>query len=344
MDPMINQDPNPRRRRAQAQQKKRQAQRAAQARARRERAKQNARTAAQNPDRRNAASRRKQPVRKQTDSREQTQSTAQRERAQRAQIRRLREQQAGKEEQQARWSIGGIPMWGRMLIAVAAILLLLLVFFRVGRFEVSGNVHYTAEEISDASGVTVGDVLMGVNKTKAASRILVKLPYVRQVVVSKALPGTVRFTVVECEPMAALVSEFGAVWLINEDGKLLEKLDNPEEIGYPLIKGPALTLPTAGDPVAFEDSQTGSLTLEIAAYLTQTGLAAHVPLVDMTDPADIKLSYDERVEVQIGDGTDFAYRLEYMRAALEQLGKEAKGALDLRFVAAEKAIFHPLAE
>ena len=90
-------------------------------------------------------------------------------------------------------------MWGKTLIAVAVVFLFMLVFFRVRDFEVNGNIRYTAEEVADASGITVGDVLMGVNKTQAASRILTKLPYVEQVEISKVLPGTIQFTVQECQ-------------------------------------------------------------------------------------------------------------------------------------------------
>ena len=57
-------------------------------------------------------------------------------------------------------------------------------FSGVETFEVSGNVRYTAEEVAEASGITKGDILMAVNKTRTASRLLVKLPYVEEVRVS----------------------------------------------------------------------------------------------------------------------------------------------------------------
>ena len=55
-------------------------------------------------------------------------STAQRERSQRAQIRRLREQQQAQQEGSERWEKKGLPMWARTLIAVGVVLLLILVF------------------------------------------------------------------------------------------------------------------------------------------------------------------------------------------------------------------------
>ena len=98
-----------------------------------------------------------------------------------AKIRQLRTEQMTQMERRSDLKNGGVPMWGKMLISVAVVLLLLIVFFRVDEFEVSGNVRYTAEEVAGASGVTVGDVLMGVNKTQTAGRILAGLPYVETV-------------------------------------------------------------------------------------------------------------------------------------------------------------------
>jgi len=270
-------------------------------------------------------------------------STAQRERRQRAQIQRLREQQQAQQEGSEHWEKKGLPMWARTLIAVGVVLLLILVFFRVDKIEVTGNVRYTPEEVADASGITLGDVLMGVNKTRAASRILVKLPYVKQVEVAKLLPGTVRFTLVECRAVAAAESEFGVRWLINQDGKLLEALDNDAEITYPLIQGTVLELPNAGDQVVYDDPERGAQATEILQEVLSAGLQDQIRLIDVTDESQIVLSYDDRVEVRIGDITDVGYKLQYMILAMEHLGAEARGMLDLSFSEGPQAFFHPLA-
>ncbi len=234
-------------------------------------------------------------------------------------------------------------MWGKTLIAVAVVLILMLVFFRVSSFEVTGNVHYTADEIAEASGITEGDVLMGVNKTEAASRILVKLPYITQVVVSKSLPGQVQFDVVECEAAAAAVSEFGTVWLMNSDGKLLEKLESGTDSGYPVINGPVLNLPVAGDPADFDNDEAGALGLSVAIALNDTGLADVVESIDISDTGEITLDYGGRIEVWRGDGSNLAYKLACLTAAAAELGDNARGALDMQFNSGTSAVYHPLA-
>lgn len=264
-------------------------------------------------------------------------------RSQRAYLRQLRMEQQAQQENEASWRRKVLPMWGKMLIAVAVVLVLMLVFFRVNEFEVSGNVRYTAEEVAEASGITVGDVLMGANKTQAASRILVKLPYVEQVVVSKVLPGTVCFAVRECQAAVAAESEFGTIWLMNNEGKLLERLDEDAEIAYPLIQGTVLRLPTAGDPADFEDAEKGEVAMRTALAVQEANLSGRITSIDVTELDQVVLVYEERLEVQVGDAADLAYKLQYMTGAIAKLGNTARGALDLSFASGTQAIFHPVA-
>lgn len=255
-------------------------------------------------------------------------------------------EQNQQEKKNMDWSRGRFPTWGRMLVAVAVVLLFMLVFFRVRTFEVEGNLRYTAQEIADASGLGEGDILMGVNKTSTASRLLVGLPYLRQVTVEKALPGTIRFVVEECTAQGMAVSEYGTYWLLNEDGKLLEEVEQPQEnqhSGYPLITGVQLNMPFGGEMAEFLDPEKGATALELLNQIEDADLSDLISEINLEDSSAIYLIYDNRIEVRMGNGEDGAYKLQYLKAVLEELGAEETGALDLSFSTGERAIFHPVA-
>ena len=244
------------------------------------------------------------------------------------------------------WTRGGFPTWGKMLVAVAVVLLLMLVFFRVRNFEVEGNVRYSLEEISEASGLGEGDILMGVNKTSTASRLLVKLPYLEEVVIEKALPGTIRFTVKECTAEVMAVSEFSTYWLLDEEGKLLEEVEEPDEnaaSAYPLITGTLLTMPFGGEMAEFDDSARGELAMELLSAVMNTGLSGKISEINVADTTAVYVIYDGRLEVRLGDGSDGEYKLQYLKAVVNEIGEGQKGALDLSFSTGETAIFHPIA-
>lgn len=247
--------------------------------------------------------------------------------------------------QEKNWRRGRFPMWAKMLVAVAVVLLFSLVFFRVKTFEVSGNVRYSQEEVAEASGVTQGDILMAVNKVRAASRILTKLPYVEQVEISKEMPGTIRIDVVECSALVMAQSEFSASWLLSSSGKLLEKLSNTDSTGtsgYPLIKGTVLTLPTSGGQAEFDDAEKGKLAMELAQEIQDAGLSNSITEINVSDLTNVKLQYGSNLRVELGDGSDGAYKLKYLQAVLPQLSGDSRGVLDLSFAQGEQAVFHPL--
>lgn len=244
------------------------------------------------------------------------------------------------------WTRGEFPTWAKMLVAVAVVLLLMLVFFRVRTFEATGNVRYTPEEIADASGLTEGDILMGINKTSTASRLLVKLPYIEQVVIEKRLPGTIVFHVQECTAAAAVESEFATVWLINAEGKLLEEIEEGNETAlsaHPVVRGVLLSLPMPGDGAVFADTVRGSIAMELLDAVEDTALSASVTEINVEDMTSVYVIYEDRIQVELGDGSDGEYKLQYLKAVLPELPAGASGTLDLSFSGGEQAIFHPIA-
>ncbi|MDE6591073.1 MAG: FtsQ-type POTRA domain-containing protein, partial [Oscillospiraceae bacterium] len=68
-----------------------------------------------------------------------------------------------------------------VLIVAAAVVLACVVFFRVNSVEVTGNVRYTTEEIIEASGITTGDNLVALSRSRVSAAICTQLPYVENV-------------------------------------------------------------------------------------------------------------------------------------------------------------------
>ena len=259
-----------------------------------------------------------------------------------AKLRQLRAEQQSQQDSRKNIQTGAIPMWGKMLISVAVVLLMLVVFFRVDHFEVAGNVRYTTEEVAQASGITVGDVLMGVNKTQTASRILAGLPYVETVKISKRLPGTVYFEITESTAAAQAQSQTGSIWLMTREGELLERLDEETDFAYPVITGTLLDIPISGDRAVFEDTAKGEMALTLLAAVCDAGLQQFIGEINVEDLAEVTVRYLDRLEVQLGDGSDAAYKLQYMVEAAATLSDTDTGVLDLSFQTGAQAVFHPI--
>ncbi|MCC8065328.1 MAG: FtsQ-type POTRA domain-containing protein [Clostridiales bacterium] len=121
-------------------------------------------------------------------------------------------------------NLNGLYLVISVVLILAVILGGSIVFFKINAIEVEGNVHYTEEEIVDASGVNLGDNLLLTRDTTVVARLLTQLPYVSSVTLSHKLPDTLVITVAESDAQAAIYDGSGSWWLMDSNGKLLELL------------------------------------------------------------------------------------------------------------------------
>jgi cell division protein FtsQ len=91
----------------------------------------------------------------------------------------------------------------------------------VGHIRVAGAQHVTTAQVADASGVHMHDHLLFVDLGAAARRIE-QLPWVEHALVRRALPDTLKISVVEYTP-AAYVPVAGGVMLVAANGHVITR-------------------------------------------------------------------------------------------------------------------------
>ncbi|MCD8367740.1 MAG: FtsQ-type POTRA domain-containing protein [Clostridiales bacterium] len=123
-------------------------------------------------------------------------------------------------------NLNGLYLAVSVVLILAVILGGSIVFFKINTIEVEGNVHYTEEQIVDASGVNLGDNLLLTRDPTVVARLLTQLPYVSSVSLSHQLPDTLVITVTESDAQAAIYDGSGSWWLMDSSGKLLEQVDS----------------------------------------------------------------------------------------------------------------------
>ena len=82
--------------------------------------------------------------------------------------------------------------------------------------------HYTDQEIINATGLETGDNIFFFDKFATISRAYTKLPYLEEVVVERRLPGTLTIRVVESKALAYLAVG-DEEWTIDRSCKVLGK-------------------------------------------------------------------------------------------------------------------------
>lgn len=240
------------------------------------------------------------------------------------------------------------------LVTVAAVVIALLlgisVFFKVETIMVSGNVKYTAWDVSNASGIKEGENLLTFGIPQAVARIQAALPYVEDVRIGIKLPNTVNIEIVESEVVYSVKASDDTWWLVSSAGKVVEKVPDGGQKGYTEILGVALDSPVAGEqvvafestgtqtdaegnpiPVTVTQAQRLTTALDITDYLERNGIIGKATSIDVSDLGSIELWYGQQYQVELGDDSQLLYKISCLKSALDKMEPYQSGILDISF-------------
>lgn len=214
------------------------------------------------------------------------------------------------------------------LIAVAAVVGAVTLFFRMDHIVVSGNERYTQQEILSASGLEEGQNLYFINKFDVKETIFAQLPYVEEVRINRKLPDTLLIEVRECRAVAGLRCG-NAVWLVSAQGKLLEEAPVPPE-DCPIVSGATPIEPKAGRQMDLGEAEyRGGVVLSLLDEADKKNMRAEIGEIDMSDEVTLRFTYLGRFTVSIPWTADIAYKLESLETVVEYLEDNECGRIDL---------------
>lgn len=251
---------------------------------------------------------------------------------------------------------------------VLAIVLCLLIFFRVKHINVtnlgqeqilsqqtedtqegSHHAYYTAQDIINVCGIEEGDNLLTISKEVVAARIMAALPYVSEVYIRRVIPNTVNITVSEFDVAYAIADTNGQWWLINREGKVLEKTDEAEAKSHIIIKGlsivppekPGVAIePEEAEDMAEQNAKKTSL-VSILQELETYEYCKQIVTLDLTSSYDIQLWYGTQYQIRIGNTEELSHKMAYLDGVLGKLQSYQTGVIDLTFAEEQAARFQP---
>lgn len=226
-------------------------------------------------------------------------------------------------------------------VVTAAVVLSLTVLFKIESIQVNGTSRYSAEQIIGASGIKTGENLFLAKTGQAARSIEQKLPYLAFASVSRKIPAQIVITVQEAKPAGAMEYE-GKYVVLATDGKVME-LDDRIPENCPSIKGVKLSGAEPGKAIVFADSTQKSVYESLVSAITQTGFEK-ITQIDLTQSYKIQITYDNRIVMNLGSGSDFIYKLRFGKTILDQQGikQDERGVLNLSIVTENnRGYFYP---
>lgn len=261
----------------------------------------------------------------------------------------------------------------RLLTVITVVLALtfgMSIFFKVDKsaITVSGMSKYKPEEIIAASGIQDGENLLGLSEPGISGRIITQLPYISKVRIGIKLPDTVNIEVTELSVVYAVASGDGNWWLMDSDGKLVDKITGAAAKSYTRIVGVELINDSAigQQAVAREpeietqpdttqestevptvavvrNSDLLAAAISILQHLEQNGVVGLIDSIDVTHLNSLQMQYGDQFRVNLGDTDRLDYKISCMKAAVAKMEDYESGELDVSFtINPKEVIYTPL--
>ena len=248
------------------------------------------------------------------------------------------------------------------LVTVAAVVLALTlgmaIFFKVKNITVSGMEKYTAWDIRQASGIQEGENLLTISDARIGGRITTALPYVKHARVGIKLPDTVNIEIVELDVVYAVQAEDDSWWLLNADGKVVDKPNGAEAKTYTQVLGVRLDKPEIGQqavaaepepetvessseaenqtvtvPVTIRAEEYLDVAISILQELEKNRFLGGLASVDVSNLSDLEIWYGQRFQIKLGDRSKLSHKIGSVKAVIEspEIGDHSSGVLNVSF-------------
>lgn len=197
------------------------------------------------------------------------------------------------------------------VVVVAAVfaVLSLTVLFNVSEVKVAkAGKHYQPEQIIEAADVDVGDNMVATNWDRVKEKVEKKLPYVLSLEIKKTVSGKITFSVVD--DTATLVFKISKGYaLADANCKVLEIVkEKPKNKGLTLLTVKNRINADPGEIISFSDDSESILYDTIRTAIKNSGIG-NITGIDISDPENIYLEYQNRYRLYLGNSEDIEYKL-----------------------------------
>lgn len=211
------------------------------------------------------------------------------------------------------------------VVLLIGVILSLTVLFKTEKIEVEGNSFYSEDQILSYANVALQSNIFVGKMTATPDKIAEKLPYVESAKVDFVVPDTIKITITDAVPSYVIMND-GKFLLISSKGRILDVVaDNSSN--YPVLSSSSLKNTTVGEYVSYSDENVPVILEEISDSLSKNEFKG-ITGIDVTNTANIKLVYDNRIAVIIGLPEDIDYKIRTAMAIItEKLDPNKTGAI-----------------
>ncbi len=222
-----------------------------------------------------------------------------------------------------------------LVLAVAVlcvgIVLVFSLFFKINIVTIVGDSVYTPEKIVEKSGITVGDNLFRVDEEELSDHLSKQLPYIKSATIERELPDTLVIKLESTSGVACIKNNKSYI-ILDSSGKVLEKSATELKETLPVIKNVTAKNVEEGTIIELKNEKRNDTLPQLLSAIEKAGLDS-LTEIDLKNVNDIKIKYDNRITLKIGNLTNVEKKLARGKKAIEnenEINAFAEGTLDLK--------------
>jgi|GEM_PF-2558549 len=204
-------------------------------------------------------------------------------------------------------------------------------------FNIKGIMCVGQQELSEEDVIRIAGAKTGVNifttGVKIMKRNLAENPLIAESNVRRIFPDKIKIWVREAKPV--LMAEMGSsIILADKNGQIIKTVEKDrlqDGIAVAKLNGfePASNVP--GESIYKKDDAVHSKISECAEILQRLEMLDKVTMISASDLSDIRIDYEDRLNILLGDYQNMDYRLTFVKKVIsENLSKFEKAVLDYR--------------
>lgn len=209
-----------------------------------------------------------------------------------------------------------------LVFLCAGIILALTMFFNISEITVTGDTVYSADDVTSSSGVSIGDNLIFISKSKINEQITTELPYVGSVKIKRHLPTGLELIITKTDAVYAVVIN-GYYTLLDANGKVLEQNLEYVAENIILLNIGEITSAELGRKICGTSDIYLEKLIDIRNACNECGIE-DITAIDLSEIYDIKLTYQGRIILELGETNkeNLSKKLALGKAAIDTQNEE----------------------
>ena len=208
-------------------------------------------------------------------------------------------------------------------------------FFKVKNIQISENDIYSYDDILNASGISMGEELYGIDIKKAENQIKETLAYTKSVNITQIPPSTLNIEVkIEKGFFGMMIG--GDCYVISENFKVIDKIKTPAN--QTALPEGLITVETSeikkcylGENMEFSDEDIYDFLKDIIELFAQndSGRLSAIKNIDINNKFKVTMNYEDRFLVKFGIFENITPKILNVFEVIDELSDDDEGIIDI---------------